>query len=466
MASASVGAGQAPDRSAIRRIAVAALAGSSIEWYDFFIYATAAALVFGELFFPGATPLVGTLLAFSTFWAGFVGRPIGGVIFGHLGDRVGRKPILVTALLIMGTATVLIGLLPTAATIGVFAPIILVTLRFVQGLAIGGQWGGAVLLITESASNDRRGFYGSFAQMGVPVGVILGNVVFLVLAGTLSSEQFATWGWRVPFLASALLIAVALYIQLKIEDTPVFRQLQERAAANAASSGETRERSPIIEVLRDHWRQVLLAAGAFFVVNGTFYILITGMLDYGTRELGLPQDTMLSAVLISSFVGIIAIGGFALLSDKVGRRPVYITGGVLLAIWGFPLFWLVNTGSFILITLALIIGQTFLSMMYGPQAALYAEMFSAKVRYSGASLGYQLTAVVAGGPAPAIMTGLLALTGTSLSISFYILAMALITIVSVFLITERSQEDLSEEAATAGNGEQPAPSTPGASSNT
>lgn len=442
MSTAGTVAEGSPDRSTIRRIAIAALAGSSIEWYDFFIYATAAALVFGELFFPGATPLVGTLLAFSTFWAGFLGRPIGGVIFGHLGDRVGRKPILVTALLIMGAATVLIGLLPTASTIGAAAPIILVTLRFVQGLAIGGQWGGAVLLITEYASNDRRGFYGSFAQMGVPVGVILGNIAFLILSGAMPSEQFLAWGWRIPFLASALLIAVALYIQLKIEDTPVFRQLQERAATNADEGGS----SPIVEVLRDHWRQVLLAAGAFFVVNGAFYILITGMLDYGTRELGLEQNTMLSAVLISSFTGIVAIGGFALLSDKVGRRPVYLAGGVLLAIWGFPLFWMVNTGSFILITLALIIAQTFLSMMYGPQAALYAEMFSAKLRYSGASLGYQLTSVLAGGPAPAIMTGLLALTGTSLSISFYILAMALITIVSVYLITETAQENFSEEA--------------------
>ncbi len=452
MATAS---GETVSRPVLRRITLAALAGSSIEWYDFFIYATAAALVFGDLFFPGATPMVGTLLAFSTFWAGFLGRPIGGVLFGHFGDKFGRKPILVTALLMMGGATVLIGLLPTAATIGAFAPIILVLLRFTQGIAIGGQWGGAVLLITEYASNNRRGFYGSFAQMGVPVGVILGNTVFLGLGAVLSDAQFASWGWRVPFLASALLIALALYIQLRIEDTPVFRELQQRRATSADEG----ERSPILEVLRDHWRQVLLAAGAFFVVNGTFYILITGMIDYGTSELGLEENTILSAVLISSFVGIIAIGAFALLSDIVGRRPVYLAGGVLLGLWGFPMFWLVNTESYLLIVLALSLGQIFLSMMYGPQAALYAEMFSAKVRYSGASLGYQLTAVLAGGPAPAIMVGLLGLTGTSLSVSFYILAMALITLVSVYLITETSQEDLSERQTAPAAGEQGATTT-------
>ena len=342
----------------------------------------------------------------------------------------------------MGTATVLIGLLPTAATIGFAAPIILVTLRFAQGLAIGGQWGGAVLLLTEYASNDRRGFYGSFAQIGVPVGVITGNTIFLGLTAVLSNEQFVAWGWRVPFLLSALLIAVALYIQLRIEDTPVFRQLQERQERQQAA--QQQERAGMMEVFRHHKKQVVLAAGAFFVVNGAFYILITGILDYGTRELGLEQNSVLMAVLISSFFGILAIPSFSALSDRVGRRAVYLPGAVLLGVWAFPLFWLVDTGSLVLITVALVVAQVFLSMMYGPQAALYAEMFSAKVRYSGASLGYQLTAVFAGGPAPAIMLGLLEITGTSLSVSFYILAMAIITFVSVYLITETVQEDFTE----------------------
>ncbi|HJQ29768.1 MAG TPA: MFS transporter [Rubrobacter sp.] len=430
----------APSPSTVRKVALAAMAGSAIEWYDFFIYLTAAALVFGPLFFPGGSEVAGVLASFSTAAVGFVARPVGGVLFGHFGDRLGRKPTLVIALLTMGTATTLVGLLPTYATIGVAAPIILFILRFLQGLAVGGQWGGAVLLATEYAPEGKRGFYGSFAQVGVPVGLVLGNTSFLILSAVLGETTFAAWGWRIPFLLSVVLIGVALYIQLRLEDTPAFRQLQERQA----ESGEERG-SPVVEVLRDHPKQVLLAGGAFFVVNGAFYVMITGMLDYGTRSLGVSQNVMLAAVLISSFAQIFFLTAWSALSDRVGRRPVYLAGAALLGLWAFPMFWLVNTTSAVLITIALTIGQLFLSMMYGPQAALFSEMFSARVRYSGASIGYQGASVFAGGLAPIIMVSLLESTGTSLSVSFYVFAMAAVTFLSVYLITETYEDELTQD---------------------
>jgi metabolite-proton symporter len=429
------------------------MAGSAIEWYDFFIYLTAAALVFGPLYFPGTSEVAGVLASFSTAAVGFVARPVGGILFGHFGDRLGRKPTLVIALLTMGTATTLVGVLPTYATIGVAAPILLFVLRFVQGLAVGGQWGGAVLLATEYAPEDQRGFYGSFAQAGVPVGLLLGNTIFLLISAIVGEQAFAAWAWRIPFLFSIVLIAVALYIQLRLEDTPVFRQLEERQHEGE----EAESRSPVLEVLRDHPKQVLLAGGAFFVVNGGFYVLITGMLDYGTRTLGVSENAMLAAVLISAVVEGIAIVAMSALSDRVGRRPVFMSGAVLLGLWSFPLFWLVNTGSVPLIIVSLCIAQFFLGMMYGPQAALFSEMFSARVRYSGASIGYQGASVFAGGLAPIIMVWLLETTGTSLSVSFYMFLMSAITFISVYLVTETYEDEMArdqaretEEAATTG----------------
>ena len=441
---ANSSAAAAPQRSDIVKAGIAALTATSIEWYDFFIYLTAAALIFGELFFPGADPVAAVLASFSTAAVGFVARPIGGVLFGHFGDRLGRKPTLVIALVTMGVATLLIGLLPTFETIGVWAAIALFVLRFAQGLSIGGQWGGAVLLVTEYSPPHRRGFYGSFAQIGVPVGLILGNAVFLIITAVTSSEQFAAWGWRVPFLVGVLLIGVAMFIQLRLEDTPAFRRIQE---SQQEEGGETQESSPLVEVLRDHWKQVLLAGGAFFVVNGTYYILVTGILDYGTRDLGLSRSSMLTAVLISSAFSIPALAGFAALTDRVGRRGVYLIGAVLLGLWAFPMFWLVDTRSVVLITVALAVGQIFLSIMYGPQAALFAEMFSRRVRYSGASIGYQGASALAGGLAPIIMVSLLEWTGTSISVSFYILAMAALTFVSVYLITESYEDEMTEDVA-------------------
>ena len=433
----------------IRKVLLAACAASSIEWYDFFIYLTAAALVFPALFFPAdIDPVAGVLASFSTAAVGFFARPVGGVLFGHFGDRLGRKRTLVIALLLMGIATTLVGLLPTYSTIGIWAAVALFVLRICQGLAVGGQWGGAMLLATEYAPPDRRGFYGSFAQVGVPIGLVLGNAFFLVLTAVMSPEAFEAWGWRIPFLASIVLIGLAMYIQLRLEDTPAFRRLQERQQQTQEEEGdEAQQRSPVLEVIRQHPKQILLAAGAFFVVNGAFYVMITGMLDYGTRDLGLSRSAMLTAVLISSVAQILMLPAWSILSDRVGRRPVYLAGAVLLGLWAFPLFWLVDTRNIVLITVALLLGQLFLSMMYGPQAALFSEMFSRQVRYSGASIGYQLAAVFAGGLAPIIMVWLLDTTGTSFSVSLYIFAMAALTFFSVYLVTETYEGEMAEDVA-------------------
>ena len=447
MTSSSSGAAAASPAT-IRKVLLAACAASSIEWYDFFIYLTAAALVFPALFFPAdIDPVAGVLASFSTAAVGFFARPIGGVLFGHFGDRLGRKRTLVIALLLMGIATTLVGLLPTYSTIGIWAAVALFVLRICQGLAVGGQWGGAVLLATEYAPPSKRGFYGSFAQVGVPVGLVLGNAFFLILTAVMSPEAFEVWGWRIPFLASIVLIGLAMYIQLRLEDTPAFRRLQERQQEAQEEGDEAQQRSPVLQVIREHPKQILLAAGAFFVVNGAFYVLITGMLDYGTRDLGLSRSAMLTAVLISSVAQIVMLPAWSLLSDRLGRRPVYLAGAVLLGLWAFPLFWLVDTRNIVLITVALLLGQLFLSMMYGPQAALFSEMFSRQVRYSGASIGYQLAAVFAGGLAPIIMVWLLDTTGTSFSVSLYIFAMAALTFFSVYLVTETYEGEMAEDVA-------------------
>ncbi len=440
---------EAASPSTVRKVLIAACAASSIEWYDFFIYLTAAALVFPAIFFPAdIDPVAGVLASFSTAAVGFFARPVGGVIFGHFGDRLGRKRTLVIALLLMGVSTTLIGFLPTYASIGIWAAVALFVLRICQGLAVGGQWGGVVLLATEYAPPSKRGFYGSFAQLGVPIGVVLGNVSFLVLAAAMSADAFNAWGWRIPFLASILLIALAMYIQLKLEETPAFRRLEQMAQERQEAEGdEEPERSPMLEVIKEHPKQILLAAGAFFVVNGSFYIMITGVLDYGTRDLGLTRSSMLTAVLISSIFQIFFLPAFSLLSDRMGRRPVYLAGAVLLGLWAFPMFWLMDTASIVLITVALVVGQMFLSMMYGPQAALFSEMFSRKVRYSGASLGYQIAAVFAGGLAPIIMVSLLDWTGTSLSVSLYMFAMAALTFFCVLLVTETYEDEMAEDVA-------------------
>ena len=358
------------DRTSLQKVIAASFIGSVIEWYDFFIFGTAAALIFGQLFFPGSDPLLGTLYSFGIYAVGFIARPIGGAFCGHYGDRIGRKSMLVMTLVVMGVATALVGLLPTYESIGIWAPILLIVLRFLQGFAVGGEWGGATLMAVEYAPPGRRGFYGSWPGMGIPAGLVVATAVFTVFS-SLPQEQFLSWGWRVPFLVSIVLVAVGLFVRLKILETPAFRQMQE-------SGGESR--LPVLEVFRDHWRSLLLTMGAFFLLNGGFYVTITFMLAYGTQNIGVDSGTMLTGVLIAGTIQIFAIGAFAALSDRVGRRPVYLGGAIFLLLFSFPLFWMVNTANAVLIWLAMSIAIVALGAMYGPSGAFFSELFSTRVR--------------------------------------------------------------------------------------
>ena len=429
--------------SNIRKVALTALAGTSIEWYDFFLYGAAAALIFPKAFFPEATPTTALLLSFGSFAVGFIARPVGGIIFGHFGDRIGRKRTLVLALVLMGTASTLIGLLPTYAMIGVAAPILLTILRFAQGLAIGGQWGGAMLLVTESAPDDKRGFYGAFAQAGAPVGVILANLAFITISAMVSDEFFNNWGWRIPFIASAVLIGISMYIQLNLEDTKAFRELEASKDEKESSSESepTISKSPILLAIQKYPKRILLAAGAFLSVQVTFYILIAFLLAYGVQSANMTRDDMLTAVLISSAIMVPVQFVFSSYSDRHGRRGIFMLGAFLTALWAFAIFPLVDTGNFWLTVLAITGGLTFLAMMYGPQAAFFTELFSTEVRYSGASLGYQLGAIVGGALAPTIAVTL----WTEYSIiwvSVYIAIASALTILSVMMLSETYKSNL------------------------
>ena len=420
--------------SSIRQVAAASCIGTAIEWYDFFLYGTAAALIFGELFFPEFSSTAGTLAAFSTYAVGFVARPVGGIVFGHYGDKIGRKAMLVLTLLIMGIATALIGLLPTFETIGVLAPILLVVLRFCQGLGVGGEWGGAVLMAVEHSPEGRRGFYGSWPQMGVPAGLLTGNLAFLAATAWLPEA----WGWRVPFLFSIILVGVGLFIRLRIMETPAFLQVKET---------HTEAPMPILDVLRTYPKNVLLAMGMRIAENGTFYVLTVFVLTYIVTELKLEQTTGLIGVLIAAFIGLFTIPLFGHLSDRVGRRPLYLLGSGFSLLFAFPFFWLLNTGLEPLIWLAIILGVNIgHDAMYGPQAAFFSELFGTRVRYSGASLGYQLASVFAGGFAPLISLALLTAYGYG-AVALYMAAMALITVISVLLVAETFQSDIRETQA-------------------
>ncbi|MFF3448519.1 MFS transporter [Streptomyces sp. NPDC002667] len=428
----------APRRRASRRLLAAGLIASSLEWYDFFLYGTAAALVFPHVFFPHSSALTGTLLAFSTFWAGFVARPIGGVLAGHLGDIHGRKPVVVTCLAVMGAATFLIGCLPSAGTAGALAPTLLVVLRFVQGLAAGGQWGGIMLLLTESAGPKRRGFAGTFGQTSVPVAVIVSNLIFVAASGLMPDDAFLSWGWRIPFLVSVVMFVVVLYIQTKVEDTPEFRELQREAA----QPENTEARAPLAQVVRDSWRTILLGCGLLSATNSLFYVSISGLLSYGTHTLGLARNPLLAVVLTSSVAMLVVLPWSGHLSDKVGRRPLILLGGLGVAVWAFPYFRLIDTASLPLIFVAVTVGFLFQCLTYGPIASFLGELFPPGVRYSGASLAYQLSAIAVSGSTPFLMTALIADTGSTLPVAGYIMAMGLITTVSAWFLPETNTADV------------------------
>jgi MFS family permease len=427
--------------SDMRKVALTALAGTSIEWYDFFLYGAAAALIFPTAFFGEVPETTALILSLLTFAAGFIARPIGGIIFGHFGDRVGRKKTLIAALMLMGISSTLIGLLPTYAMIGVTAPILLTLLRFAQGLAIGGQWGGAMLLVTESAPSNQRGYYGAFAQAGAPIGVILANLALIVTSALVSEEFFNTWGWRIPFLASAVLILISMYIQLNLEDTKAFKAL---ATNSDNSSNEKVKSSPVVEAIRRYPKRIMLAAGAFLSVQVTFYILIAFMLAYGVSSANMERDDMLTAVLIGCAIMVPLQFMFSSYSDRNGRKGIFMLGAILSGIWAFAIFPLVDTGNFWLIVLALTFGLIFLAMMYGPQAAFFTELFSTEVRYSGATLGYQFGAIIGGAFAPTIAVKL----WTDFDIvwvSAYIAFASMLTLISVMLLTETYKSNLNEE---------------------
>ena len=428
----------------MRRVAMTSLAGTSIEWYDFFLYGTAAAVIFPKAFFPQDLPtMVLLIISFSTLAVGFLARPLGGIVFGHFGDRIGRKRTLVVALMMMGVATTLIGLLPTYSSIGIAAPLMLVALRFIQGFAIGGQWGGAMLLVTESAPADQRGWYGAYAQAGAPIGVILANLAFIGVSSSMSDEAFMDWGWRLPFIASIVLIGISMYIQLKIEDTEAFRSLSD-AKTDSDTATQVVERSPVIMAIRKYPKRIMLAAGAFLSVQVTFYILIAFVIAYGMNSpsLELSRDTMLTAVLIAAAFMVPTQFYFSGLSDRIGRKSVYRWGAILTGVWGFALFPLIDTGSPILICVAITMGLLFLGMQYGPQAAYFTELFSTEVRYSGASLGYQIGAIVGGALAPTIAVLLWNNFGI-FYVSVYILIAALMTLWSLSQLEETKGNSLS-----------------------
>ncbi|MFI2303759.1 MFS transporter [Actinacidiphila glaucinigra] len=425
----------------LRRIVAASLIGTTIEWYDFFLYGSAAALVFNKLFFPNEEPLVGTLLSFLTYAVGFAARPVGALVFGHYGDRLGRKRLLVLSLLLMGGATFCIGLLPTFGTIGVAAPVLLTMLRLVQGFALGGEWGGAVLLVSEHGDANRRGFWASWPQTGAPAGQLLATGVLSALTALLSDDAFTSWGWRIPFLLSGVLVMVGLWIRLTVDESPVFKAALARAEARKAEESAI-ERLPLVSVLRDHWRDVLVAMGARMAENISYYVITAFVLVYSVEHAALGKQTALNAVLIASAVHFAVIPAWGALSDRLGRRPVYLLGAAGVGLWAFPFFALIDTRSFPALLLAVTGGLVLHGAMYAPQAAFFSEMFATRMRYSGASIGAQFASVAAGAPAPLIATALLAAYDSSVPISLYVIAAALLTLVAVGVAKETRGRDL------------------------
>jgi metabolite-proton symporter len=420
-------------RVQLRRAVIASTIGTAIEWYDFFLYSTVTGLVFAKLFFPKSDPLTGTLEAFAIYAVGFIARPVGAAIFGHYGDRIGRKSTLIITLMLMGIATFLVALVPTYEQIGVWGAVILTILRFVQGVGVGGEWGGSVLMSMEWArDNNTRGFIASWPQFGVPCGLFLANLAVLAFS-QMSGEQFLTWGWRLPFFMSLILVVVGLYIRLGIMETPVFTKLvSERKIA----------RTPILDVIRQQPKEIILSALARLAEQTPFYIFTAFVFAYGIGTLKVSRDFLLVAVLTASVVSFVSIPLFGHISDRIGRKTMYMLGAVTVGVFGFVYFAMLETGSLVLIFAAIVLSLIPHDMMYGPQAALIAESFTGKLRYSGASLGYQLASIIAGGPAPIIATWLFATYGTPFAIAGYILACAILTLIATAMMTEYAGKDI------------------------
>lgn len=422
------------DKKATKRALVASLIGTSIEWYDYFLYGMAASLVFHQLFFPSDDPLISLMLSYLTFALSFFVRPLGGLIFGHIGDRIGRKKTLILTLMMMGIATMLIGFLPDYHTIGIWAPIWLILLRLIQGLGIGGEWGGAVLLAVEYAPKGRRGFFGSVPQMGVPIGLLLGTFSMSV-ASALTGDAFLSWGWRIPFLLSAVLVFVGLWIRTGLDETPVFKETKEAGAV---------AKIPVIETFRSHWKSVLVAIGAKVVETAPFYIFSTFVIGYATQHLGFDKTTALNAVSIATLVTTLAIPYMGVLADRFGRKPLYIAGTVALTAFAFPYFLLLNTKLPAMLILATVIG---LGIFWAPVTAvlgtLFSEVFSTHVRYTGVTIGYQLGAALAGGTAPLIATALLkAFHGSWVPVAVYMMITGLISLGAILAVRETKNIDL------------------------
>lgn len=424
--------------SKMRKIATASVIGTTVEWYDLFLFGTASALVFNKVFFPGLSPAMGTILAFLTFAAAYVARTVGAVVFGHFGDRLGRKSMLLISLLTMGAATLGIGLVPGYHSIGVAAPLILLGLRIIQGLALGGEWGGAVLMTVEHAPPQRRGWYGSLVQVGVPAGTLLANLAFLVVTTSVSPEALVQWGWRVPFIASVVLVGVGIYIRLHIEETPSFQRVREQGA---------KAKLPFVHLMRHYWKQVLLGGVATLSTGSTFTLMVASGVSYATTEQGFTPALMLWVVLVACLVGLVGIPFFGRLSDRVGRKPVIAAGIVAEALLAFPFFALINTGHAIGVFLAYVLMMLAFCANYGPIATFLAELFGARIRYSGLSVAYMLSGLLGSAITPAATVWLLDVTGQSDSMAWYIAAAAALSLVCLFLLAGSHAHDFDDRDA-------------------
>ncbi|MEK4246909.1 MFS transporter [Psychrobacillus sp. FSL K6-2684] len=424
------------DPKQMRKVWIASLVGSSIEWFDYFLYGTVAALVFNQLFFVTEEPTVGLLLSYASFALAFFIRPFGGIIFSHIGDRIGRKKTLVITLSLMGVATFGMGLLPTYQAIGVWAPILLITLRLIQGLGIGGEWGGALLLAVEYAPKEKRGLYGAIPQMGVTIGMVMGTVALSIMT-LLPEGSFMTWGWRVPFIMSALLVIFGLWIRKGIEETPSFKRVQK--------SGEI-PKLPIADTLKYHWKEVIIAVGAKVVETAPFYIFGTFVVSYATAELGFSRTAVLNTVMVATIITTILIPIMGSLSDKIGRKKIYVAGTIGMILFAFPYFWMLQQQSLVLLVVATVVG---LGIIWAPITAvlgtMFSEIFDAKVRYTGITLGYQIGAALAGGTAPLVATSLmLQFDGSYVPVAFYIIFTAVISLLAIWAVKDRSQQNLDD----------------------